>query len=75
MIADEKENQLRRCHEENKGQSLIQPDPTFEDGFSEPADGSENADITVLATEPHPEDGKRGAYEQIKLSKPPDQGP
>jgi hypothetical protein len=31
------------------------------------ANGPDKGDITVLATEPHPEDEKRGAYERIKL--------
>lgn len=34
--------------------------------------GPEQGEITVLAIEPHPEDQKRGAYQQIKLSSMPD---
>jgi hypothetical protein len=30
--------------------------------------GPERREITILGIEPHPEDGKRGAYERIKLS-------
>jgi hypothetical protein len=30
--------------------------------------GPDKLDITVLATEPHPEDQKHGAYHRIKLS-------
>lgn len=34
--------------------------------------GPDQGDITILAMEPHPEDKKRGAYDRIKLSAPPE---
>ena len=34
--------------------------------------GPDRGDITILGIEPHPEDKKRGGYNQIKLSSLPD---
>ncbi len=34
--------------------------------------GPGKGDITILGYEPHPEDGKRGAYKRIKLSNLPE---
>ncbi len=34
--------------------------------------GPERRQITVLAVEPHPESGKRGAYQRVKLSQMPE---
>lgn len=33
--------------------------------------GPEKGEITVLGAEPHPESAKQGAYDRVKLSKPP----
>lgn len=33
--------------------------------------GPDKGDITILAVEPHPEDRKRGGYDRVKLSSPP----
>ncbi len=35
MVAEEEENQLRRCRDEHEGQPIIQADPALENGLSE----------------------------------------
>ena len=38
MVADEEENQFRRCRDEDEGQPVIQAGPALEDRLGETAD-------------------------------------
>ena len=40
MVAEEEENQLRRCRDEHESQPVIQADPTLENGFGETTDAN-----------------------------------
>jgi len=57
VIAEKKENQLRRRHDENECQPVIQADPALEDGLGEAADADPGMRVRASPAFKNPIDG------------------